>query len=148
MIKIICVGKIKEKFFNEAMNEYLKRISKYVKISVIEVPDYNYDVSKTIYEEGRRILSRIDEHDFVITTQLDGKLIDSPSLSKIIENNVANNITLVIGGSYGLSSEVLKRSNYALSFSLLMFPHKLFRIMLVEQIYRSFKIINNETYHK
>ncbi|MEE0700058.1 MAG: 23S rRNA (pseudouridine(1915)-N(3))-methyltransferase RlmH [Bacilli bacterium] len=148
MIKIICVGKIKEKFFNEAMNEYLKRISKYVKISVIEVPDYNYDVSKTIYEEGRRILSRIDEHDFVITTQLDGKLIDSPSLSKIIENNVANNITLVIGGSYGLSSEVLKRSNYALSFSLLTFPHQLFRIMLVEQIYRSFKIINNETYHK
>lgn len=148
MIKIICVGKIKEKFFNEAMNEYLKRISKYVKISVIEVPDYNYDVSKTIYEEGRRILSRIDGHDFVITTQLDGKLIDSPSLSKIIENNVANNITFVIGGSYGLSSEVLKRSNYALSFSLLTFPHQLFRIMLVEQIYRSFKIINNETYHK
>lgn len=148
MIKIICVGKIKEVFFKEAINEYKKRISKYTKIIIIEVPDYNYDVQKTVTEEGKHILSKIDVHDFVITTQINGNKLSSLAFSKLIEREMPNNVTFVIGGSYGLSLDVLKRSNYALSFSDFTFPHQLFRIILLEQVYRSFKIINNETYHK
>lgn len=148
MIKIICVGKIKEKYFKDAMDEYKKRLSKYTKFEIIELPDYNYDKEKTIYEEGKNILSKISDKDYVITMQINGKLLDSIDLSKFIYNNIQKNLVFIIGGSYGLSEDVLKRSNYALSFSKLTFPHQLFRIFLLEQIYRSFKIINNESYHK
>lgn len=148
MIKIICVGKIKENYFIDAIKEYKKRLGKYTKLEIIELPDYNYDINKTLFEEGKNILNKIDDKSFVITMQVNGKQIDSVEFSKLIDTNISNNITFVIGGSYGLSKEVLDRSNYALSFSKLTFPHQLFRIVLLEQIYRSFKIINNETYHK
>ncbi len=148
MIKIICVGKIKEKYFTHAVEEYIKRLSKYTKLEIIELPDYNYDKTKTILEEGKNILSKISNKDFVITLEIKGKKLNSVQLSKFINENISNNIIFIIGGSYGLSNDVLKRSNYALSFSDLTFPHQLFRVILLEQLYRSFKIINNESYHK
>lgn len=148
MIKIICVGKIKERYFIDAIAEYKKRLSKYTKLEIIELPDYNYDALKTINEEGKNILSKISDKDFVVTLDINGKQMDSLSLSSFINNNISKNITFVIGGSYGLSDEVLKRSNYSLSFSNMTFPHQLFRVILLEQVYRSFKIINNESYHK
>lgn len=148
MIKIICVGKLKEKYFIDAIKEYKKRLFKYTKLEIIELPDYNYDKEKTIYEEGKNILSKINDKDYVITMEINGKLLDSIELSKFIDNNIQKNLVFVIGGSYGLSKEVLNRSNYSLSFSKLTFPHQLFRIFLLEQIYRSFKIMNNESYHK
>ena len=148
MIKVICVGKIKEKYFLEAIEEYKKRISKYSKLQMIELPDYNYDKKKTINEEGKNILNKINDKDFVVTLEISGKKLSSIELSDFISKNISNNIVFVIGGSYGLSSEVLNRSNYSLSFSSLTFPHQLFRVILLEQIYRSFKIINNENYHK
>lgn len=148
MIKIICVGKIKEKYFIDAIKEYQKRLSKYTKLEIIELPDYNYDMVKTKIEEGKNILSKISERDYVVTLEINGKELDSISLSSFIDKNTSRNITFVIGGSNGLSDDVLKRSDYSLSFSRLTFPHQLFRILLLEQIYRSFKIINNESYHK
>lgn len=148
MIKIICVGKIKEKFFKDATDEYLKRLSKYTKVKIIELPDYNYDVSKTLTEEGKNILAKIDNKDFVIIMDINGDGVDSYALAKRINDWQTLNLTFVIGGSYGLSEEVKKRGDYFLSFSLLTFPHQLFRVMLLEQIYRAFKIINNEAYHK
>ena len=148
MIKIICVGKIKEKFYKEAVNEYKKRLSKYIKLEIIETPDYNYDLEKTKIEEGKNILSRISDKDFVVTLEINGNMKSSLELSSFIDKNISNNLTFIIGGSFGLSEDVLKRSNYSLSFSYLTFPHQLFRIILLEQIYRSFKIINNESYHK
>ena len=148
MIKIICVGKIKEKYFIEAIKEYQKRLGKYTKLEIIELPDYNYDKEKTIYEEGRNILSKINDKDFVITMEIGGQKLDSISLSKYIYDRLSMNLVFVIGGSYGLSSDVLERTNYSLSFSNLTFPHQLFRVILLEQVYRSFKIINNESYHK
>ena len=148
MIKIICVGKIKEKYFIDAIAEYKKRLAKYTSFDVVELPDYNYDISKIIYEEGKNILSKINDRDFVIAMEISGNKMSSLELSKFIDSNISKNITFVIGGSYGLSSDVLKRADYKLSFSELTFPHQLFRVMLFEQIYRAFKIINNESYHK
>ena len=148
MIKIICVGKIKEKFFVQSIKEYEKRLSKYTKLEIIELPDYNYDVTKTLLEEGKNILSKIKDNDFVVTLEINGKEMDSVMLSEFINKNLSNNIVFVIGSSNGISSDVKQRSNFSLSFSKLTFPHQLFRILLLEQIYRSFKIINNESYHK
>ena len=148
MIKIICVGKLKENYFVNAEKEYTKRLSKYVKLEIIELPDYNYDKEKTIYEEGKNILSKINDKDYVVTMEIKGKSFDSIELSNFIDKNLSKNIVFVIGGSYGLSEDVLKRSNFSLSFSALTFPHQLFRILLLEQIYRSFKIIKKESYHK
>ena len=148
MIKIITVGKIKEKYFIDAIEEYKKRITKYSKLEIIELSDLNFDKEKTLYEEGKNILSKINEKDFVITMEIEGKKLDSIELSSFIDKNISRNITFVIGGSYGLSKEVKERSDYKLSFSDLTFPHQLFRIILLEQIYRSFRIINNESYHK
>lgn len=148
MIKIICVGKIKENYFALAIKEYQKRLTKYTKLEIIELPDYNYDEVKTVLEEGKNILSKIKENDFVITLDINGKEMNSVELSCFIDKNISNNMVFVIGGSYGLSSEVKQRSNYSLSFSSLTFPHQLFRVILLEQIYRSFKIINKESYHK
>lgn len=150
MIKIICVGKIKEKYYIDAVNEYLKRLSKYTKIDLIEVKDEDFDISKTLLKEKESINKYIDDKDYVITLEIEGEELDSISLSKKIDNIQLNNpnITFVIGGSYGLHEDIKKRSNYKLSFSKLTFPHQLFRVILLEQLYRSYKIINNETYHK
>lgn len=148
MIKIICVGKIKETYFKDALKEYEKRLSKYTKLEIIELPDYSYDEKKEVVEEGKNILNKINEKDFVVTLEINSKNLSSEELSDFINKNISRNITFVIGGSNGLSSSVLDRSDYRLSFSKLTFPHQLFRVILLEQIYRSFKIINNEAYHK
>ena len=150
MIKIITVGKIKEKYYTDAVNEYLKRLSKYTKIDLIEVKDEDFDISKTLLKEKESILKYIDEKDYVITLEIEGTELDSVSLSKKINDIQSNNsnITFIIGGSYGLHEDIKRRSNYALSFSKMTFPHQLFRVILLEQLYRSYKIINNETYHK
>lgn len=151
MIKIICVGKIKEKFFVEAIKEYEKRLSKYTKLQIIEVPDEsNPSMAVCIKKEAESIAKYIDDKDFIITLEIGGNMLSSVELSKKIDNVLVNNpnITFIIGGSFGLHDSVKNRSNYTLSFSKLTFPHQLFRIILLEQIYRSFKIINNESYHK
>ncbi|MDD4607538.1 MAG: 23S rRNA (pseudouridine(1915)-N(3))-methyltransferase RlmH [Bacilli bacterium] len=151
MIKIICVGKIKEKFFKEAIDEYLKRLTRYTKINIIEVEDVDVsNVNINLEKERDSILKYINEKDYVITLEIEGKILDSPALSKKIDNILMNNpnITFIIGGSYGLHGDIKKRSDYQLSFSKLTFPHQLFRIILLEQIYRSFKILKNESYHK
>lgn len=150
MIKIITVGKIKEEFYRDAVNEYLKRLSKYTKINLIEVKDENYDITKTLLKEKEYILKYIDEKDYIVTMEIDGKEFDSLELSNKIDEiqSINSNITFIIGGSYGLHEEIKKMSNLKLSFSKLTFPHQLFRVILLEQLYRSFKIINNEAYHK
>ena len=151
MIKIICIGKIKEAFFKEAINEYIKRLSKYTKINIIELPDYDLNNKEiTLQKESENILKNINEKDYCITLEIEGKNLTSPELAQKIDKTLIDNsnICFVIGGSYGLDEKVKQRSNYKLSFSKQTFPHQLFRIMLLEQIYRSFKIINNESYHK
>lgn len=151
MIKIICVGKIKEKFYNAAIDEYLKRISKYTKLSIIEVIDSSYDDINKIKEiEKDRIMCQLDRKDYIITLEIEGKQLTSTELSEMIDKQFISysNITFIIGGSYGLHNDIKKISNYSLSFSKLTFPHQLFRIILLEQIYRSYKIMNNQSYHK
>ena len=150
MIKIITVGKLKEKYFKDAVEEYLKRLSKYTKIDLIEVPDEDFDIKKTLLKEKESILKYVSDKDYVITLEIEGKELTSVELSKKLNDTLIQNsdITFIIGGSYGLHEDIKKISNYALSFSKMTFPHQLFRIMLLEQIYRSYKIINNETYHK
>lgn len=144
MIKILCVGKIKENYLKEAIADYQKRISKYHKLEIIEVPDS--DISK----EEDYLLKNINQKDYIITLEIEGKQIKSLELAKKIDEVFITNssITFVIGGSYGLSSKIKELSNFHLSFSLLTFPHGLFRVILLEQIYRAFKILNNEGYHK
>ena len=144
MIKIICVGKVKEKYLRDAISDYEKRISKYYKIDIIEVNDSN------MKEEAERINHYIKSNDYVITLEIDGHEIDSVEFANKIDKLFITNsiITFVIGGSYGLHNDVKNRSDYNLSFSKFTFPHQLFRVILLEQIYRCFKILNNETYHK
>lgn len=151
MIKIICIGKIKEKYMYEAINDYLKRINKYMKIEIIELPNYNSEnIDDILNHEKELILKKISEKDYVITMEIDGKELDSVSFSNRIKEifNYHSNIDFIIGGSYGIHQDIKNISNYALSFSKMTFPHQLFRLILLEQIYRSFKIQNNETYHK
>lgn len=150
MIKIITVGKIKEKYLKDGINEYLKRMQKYTKIKIIELQDEDFDINKTLLKEKEKIEKYIKEKDYVVTLEIDGEELSSIELSKKIDNIMLNNsdITFIIGGSYGLHDDIKKRSNFALSFSKMTFPHQLFRLILLEQIYRSFKILNNETYHK
>lgn len=150
MFKIICIGKIKEKYLIEAIEEYQKRISKYTKLEIIELPDYNYDIKKTIKEESDNIMKVLNKNDYNILLDINGSLLSSVELSDKINNILINNsnITFIIGGSFGVSDEIKNMVNYKLSFSKMTFPHQLFRVILLEQIYRSFKIINHEEYHK
>lgn len=151
MIKIVCVGKIKEAFYRDAIDEYKKRLSKYTDIEIIEVQDEGLTDEKTaIKKESEKILKVVNPKDYIITMEIEGKELSSTELATKIDSifNINSNITFIIGGSYGLSDEIKKLSNYKLSFSKLTFPHQLFRVLLLEQIYRSYKIINNETYHK
>lgn len=151
MIKIITVGKIKEEFIKDSLKEYLKRLSKYTKINIIEIEDDNSkDINKSLSTEKDKILKYINEEDYIITLEIDGNMLDSISLSKKIEELFieSKKIVFIIGGSNGIHDDIKSRSNYKLSFSKLTFPHQLFRVILLEQIYRSFKIINKETYHK
>lgn len=151
MIKIICVGKIKEKFLSDAIEEYKKRIAKFTKLEVIELQDYDYGNEKINKEkECELIVKNINKKDYIITMEIEGNMLNSIEFSNKIENIlIANsNITFIIGGSYGLADEIKEMSNYKLSFSKMTFPHQLFRVILLEQIYRAFKIKNNESYHK
>ncbi len=144
MIRIICVGKIKEKYLVNLIEDYSKRINKYHKLEIIEIPDNNPK------EESIKIISKLNSKSFKVALSIKGKELSSVELSDFINKNLMNyaNIDFIIGGSDGLSNEVLEMVDYELSFSHLTFPHGLFRGILLEQIYRAFKIINNETYHK
>lgn len=149
MITIIAVGKVKEKYIKDGINDYIKRLSKYTKIELIEVDDSSID-SKSLKVESDNILKRINIKSYIITLEIDGEQLTSAELSNIINKNIDKytNITFIIGGSNGLDDSIKQLSNYKLSFSKLTFPHQLFRLILLEQIYRSFKILNNESYHK
>lgn len=150
MIKIICVGKIKESFIKEAINEYKKRISKYTNIEIIELDDYNYDVKKTLLTEYNSIVKVMSKSDYKILLDINGNELDSVSFAKKINDTltVNSNITFIIGGSFGVLDELRSIVDYRLSFSKMTFPHQLFRVILLEQIYRAYKINNNEEYHK
>ncbi len=150
MIKIIAPGKIKEKYLIEAIEEYTKRISKYTKISIIEVKDEDFDIYKTLEKERDNIIKYIDDKDYIITLDIDGNNLSSEEFASKIDSiyNHNSNITFIIGGSYGLHEDIKKMSDFSLSFSKMTFPHQLFRVILLEQIFRTYKINNNETYHK
>ncbi len=156
-IKIYAIGKIKD-FYKIGVDEYLKRISGYCKIEVIELKDESIsdkpselEIKKAIDNEGKRVLSLLKNNEFLIGLDLNKKEMDSIEFSKFLmeklESN-GSNISFVIGGSYGLSDELKKRVNTSISISKFTLPHQLARLVLVEQIFRAFKIINNETYHK
>jgi len=151
MIKIICVGKIKESYLKDAIDEYTKRLSKYTKIEIIEVKDSKIeDKIVALREEEQELLKVINKEDYLISLAIEGKEQDSISFSeKIRLKSMDNkNISFIIGGSYGIPQSIKDISNELLSFSRLTFPHQLFRVLLLEQIYRAYRIINNETYHK
>ena len=151
-ITLITVGKIKEKYLKDAIAEYTKRLCKYCKLDIIEVPDEKTpdNASETVEEqirskEGEKILKHVKDDSYVITLEIQGKQLTSEELSDKVETlgiQGISHITFIIGGSIGLGQEVLKRSNYALSFSKMTFPHQLMRVILLEQIYRSYRIIN------
>lgn len=157
-ITIICVGKIKEKYLKSAIDEYTKRLSRYCKLSIIELsdektPDNASEKEETIIKEkeGEAILKNIKDSMFAIALELKGNMLSSEELSSYIMDlgvRGESNIAFVIGGSLGLSKAVLERANYKLCFSKMTFPHQLFRVMLLEQVYRGFRIISGEPYHK
>ena len=157
-IRIIAVGKIKEKYIQEGIKEYSKRLSKYCSLEIIEVDDEkapeklsDKEVEIIKEKEGERILSKIPQNSFVISLEIEGKEISSEELSNKINNLMIegiSNITFIIGGSLGLSDTVSSKSNLKLSFSKMTFPHQLIRMILLEQIYRAYKIMRNEPYHK
>ncbi len=157
-IYVLCVGKIKEKFYREAVCEYSKRLSKFCKLSIIEVDDEENSQNASVAtenavkdKEGDRILKKIPSNSYVFTLEIDGKKTDSVGFSKKINDlciKGQSNLCFIIGGSLGLSDNVKNIANEKISFSDMTFPHQLMRVILLEQIYRSFKIINNEPYHK
>ena len=156
-INIICVGKIKEKFFNSAIDEYSKRLSKYCKLEITQLPDekipdkVNENIINEIKEkECNNIINHIKKDSYVIALDLKGSELDSIQFSKKIDSISIQHskITFIIGGSLGLTNNLLKIADENVCFSKMTFPHQLIRIFLIEQIYRAFKISNNENYHK
>lgn len=157
-ITVIGVGKIKERFFEEAIKEYQKRLGRYCRLEIIQVGDEKTPdgagpaMEDQIRErEGQRILSHIKDGAFVIALAIEGKMLDSEELAKKIENlgvKGTSHVIFIIGGSLGLSAQVMARADYHLSFSKMTFPHQLMRVILLEQIYRSCRILNHEPYHK
>ncbi len=157
-ITIICVGKLKEPYFQAGVTEYIKRIGKYAKLDVVELPDEKTpalesesNVLKTLDLEGEAILAKLPKDGFVVTLEIEGELMSSEALASFIDKTTqfqSNRIVFIIGGSLGLSDKVKKRANFALSFSKMTFPHQLMRLMLVEQLYRSLSILNHSSYHK
>ena len=151
MIKIITVGQLKEKYLKEAVEEYTKRIKKYSNIEVIELKDEGLvEEAKAIKLEGEKIKKYISDRDYIVTLEIEGKQVSSTEFADKINNMLIenSNIVFIIGGSYGVSDEIKQISKFKLSFSKMTFPHQLFRVILLEQIYRGFKILNNESYHK
>lgn len=157
-ISVITVGKIKEKYLRDAIAEYSKRLSRYCKLEIIEVadektPDQAGEAQEDAIraKEGERILKYIKDDMYVITLEINGKMLTSEEFADKIERlglQGKSSIAFVIGGSIGLGKEVLKRSDFALSFSKMTFPHQLMRVVLLEQVYRGYRIINGEPYHK
>lgn len=159
-IKIFCIGKLKEKYLKEAQDEYLKRLSKYVKIEIIELQEEKFDTSslsitdkeKVKEIESNKIIDKLNNisNNYIICLDLNGKNYTSEEFAKNIERistYSSSTVSFIIGGSLGISNKLLNMSNEKISFSSLTFPHQLFRIFLLEQIYRSFKILKNENYH-
>lgn len=156
-ISVICVGKIKEKYFIDAINEYAKRLSKYINLNIIEVNDEKCPESLSEAEEenvkiaeGSRILNKIKD-GYVVALAIDGKQMKSEELSAFISDKMVRGVShiyFIIGGSLGLSNEVLNTADFKLSFSKMTFPHQLMRVVLLEQIYRAERIMKNEPYHK
>ena len=157
-IQIICVGKLKEKYWTDAVSEYMKRLSRYCSMEIVELkearlPDKasHAEEEAVKIEEGRSILKAIKDGTFVITLEVLGKQLSSPELAEKIENlslEGKSNVAFVIGGSLGLSDEVSRRSDFKLSFSKMTFPHQLARVMLCEQLYRAAQISSGGKYHK
>lgn len=159
-MKITCVvvGKIKEKYFTDAIKEYSKRLSRYCKLEIVELADEKTPDGASEAEElairekeGERILKALKDDAYVIALAIEGKMLDSVELSRKIESlgiSGTSHIAFVIGGSLGLAPAVMKRADYALSFSRMTFPHQLMRVVLLEQLYRSYRIMKNEPYHK
>lgn len=157
-ITILCVGKLKEKFMHSAVQEYQKRLSRYVKLEIFEVPDEKTPDNASEKEEiqirdreGERLFKHIKKEDYVIALAIDGKMYDSVSFSRKINHygiRGKTNVVFIIGGSLGLSEEVLGRADEKISFSKMTFPHQLMRVILLEQIYRGYRIIKGEPYHK
>jgi 23S rRNA (pseudouridine1915-N3)-methyltransferase len=157
-ISVITVGKLKERYFKEAVEEYSTRLSKYCRLEIIEVPDEKAPESLSAAQEllvkqkeGQGIMRHIKEDSYVIALVIQGKQLSSVGLADLIKDlgiRGKSNIAFVIGGSLGLSDEVLKRADFKLSFSPMTFPHQLMRVILLEQVYRGFRIIKGEPYHK
>ena len=157
-VTILCVGKVKERYLTDGIREYAKRLSAWCTLDIVEVadektvegaPEAEEDAVRR--KEGQRLLAKIPDRAFVITLEIEGEMPDSVALSKKLQKLMTGGVShfvFVIGGSLGFSPEVRKRSDYALSFSRMTFPHQLMRLILLEQIYRSFKIMNHEPYHK
>jgi 23S rRNA (pseudouridine1915-N3)-methyltransferase len=157
-IRVICVGKIKENFYTDAVDEYSKRLSRYCKLEIVELTDEKTpdNASDTLNaqikeKEGKRILGSLSDSDYVCALAIEGKMLDSVELSQFIDRlgiEGKSSIAFVIGGSLGLSGEVLSRADMKLSFSKMTFPHQLMRVILLEQVYRAYRIMKNEPYHK
>ncbi|PHV70754.1 23S rRNA (pseudouridine(1915)-N(3))-methyltransferase RlmH [Sporanaerobium hydrogeniformans] len=157
-IEVICVGKLKEKYLVQAIDEYSKRLSRYCKLNIIELADEKTPDNASVKEEliikereGEKILAKISDSAYVIALDLQGRMLSSEELAHfMLDCGIKGNSHLIftIGGSLGLSDAVLKRANYKLCFSKMTFPHQLFRVMLLEQIYRGYRINNGEPYHK
>lgn len=157
-LTVLCVGKLKEKFMRDAVGEYTKRLSRYVRLDVVEVPDEKTPDHASEKEEelirekeGERLLRQMKSGDYVIALAISGREYDSVSFSRRIEEyglSGKGNVVFVIGGSLGLSEQVLKRADEQISFSKMTFPHQLMRVILLEQIYRGYRIMKNEPYHK
>lgn len=157
-ITILAVGKVKEKYFTDAMAEYQKRLKPMVKLNLIEVPDESLQegaspalVEKTIGKEGEYLLAKLPTDAYVIALAIEGKPLTSPQLAtelELLAMKSCKDVVFVIGGSWGLSPQVLQRADLLLSFGALTYPHQLMRVMLLEQIYRAFKINRHEPYHK
>lgn len=157
-ITVVCVGRIKEKFYVQAVDEYSKRLGRYCRLDVVELQDEKtpdnaseMENSRIKEKEGARILDAVADGSYVIALAIEGRNPDSVELSKMIGKlsvDGVSHITFIIGGSLGLDKKVLERADYKLSFSKMTFPHQLMRVILLEQIYRGFRIMNNEPYHK
>lgn len=157
-ITIIAVGKLKEKYWKQAIAEYEKRLTAYTKVEIIEVPDEkapenmsDKEIEQVKEKEGQRILAKIKPQSTVITLEIQGKMLSSEGLAKELDQRMiqgTSDFTFIIGGSNGLHQNVMNRSNFALSFSKMTFPHQMMRVVLLEQVYRAFKINRGEAYHK
>ena len=156
-VTLICVGKVKEKFYRDAIKEYEKRLGAYIKLNTIEISDEKVkvendsEIALAMEKEGNNILSKIKDNQYVITLEILGKNLSSEEFASKIDNLMLtgkSDVALVIGGSCGLSDSVKKRSDFALSFSRMTFPHQMMRVVLLEQVYRAYRIIIGASYHK